>query len=877
MSFARGLVTAAADILLFATIVCAQGQNPASSTRSTIAVTGVATADRVRFTAPSMVVQMHLEVYAVNGEKLFDNEIRGGNVIDWHLQNGKAEPLPDGAYLCVVTVKTLSGRITQRIASATVEKTVAVLQTATASQLTPQQSGAVGPIEDDASLILLREDDNQTPTVIAHDGEDGQITRGRGALSFRLGDFFNGKATEQMRLTPDGNLGIGVANPQAKLDVAGAIHASQGIIFPDGSIQFSAARKTFGMPSIRDGQSNDKSGDGQGIRPEIAGTGTTGKIPKWQDGATGVLTDSVISELNGSIGINGPPSPTFKLDVNGHNRFRGSNVSFYLTGTKPGGNEWLFQTVDAEGRLRIFENSTGGGEKLSLTQSGNVGIGTSNPGAKLDAAGDINTSTQYNIGGYRVFIARPDGLLNIFAGVQSGQNATGGQGNSFYGYQTGFSNTGNDNSFFGRHSAPFNDTGTNNSAYGANSARANTMGSNNNFLGFYAGSNNTSGSNNTFIGANSGLSNTVENNNTFLGNGANGATGITNATAIGFQASVAQSNSLVLGSINTVNGATADTNVGIGTTSPASRLHVMGAGINSEGNTDLLITGTGTLASGITLASTGTGGHTYSWLSANGVGIGGGKLTLFDQTNFAFPLVIDGAGDVGIGTTSPAKRLHVQGAGSDGAGQTDLRITGTGPTASGITLESTGTGGRTYSWLSTAINAGGGGAGAGRLAVFDVTAGVYRMVIDGAGNVGIGTFNPDRTLSVNGSASKVGGGSWDVFSDERLKTIKGRFTPGLAAVMQLQPIRYEYRPDNEMGIRSSGDHIGFGAQAVQKIIPEAVTQNDRGYLLVNNDPIIWTMLNAIKEQQQQILELRREIVSFKTRTGKHHRRAIVRR
>jgi hypothetical protein len=46
--------------------------------------------------------------------------------------------------------------------------------------------------------------------------------------------------------------------------------------------------------------------------------------------------------------------------------------------------------------------------------------------------------------------------------------------------------------------------------------------------------------------------------------------------------------------------------------------------------------------------------------------------------------------------------------------------------------------------------------------------------------------------------------------------------------------------------------IGVVAQDVQKVIPEAVTENSRGYLLVNNDPIIWTMLNAIKEQQREI-------------------------
>ena len=45
-----------------------------------------------------------------------------------------------------------------------------------------------------------------------------------------------------------------------------------------------------------------------------------------------------------------------------------------------------------------------------------------------------------------------------------------------------------------------------------------------------------------------------------------------------------------------------------------------------------------------------------------------------------------------------------------------------------------------------------------------------------SGNVGIGTTAPDQRLSVNGDASKAGGGAWLVFSDERLKNFKGQFT-----------------------------------------------------------------------------------------------------
>ena len=144
-----------------------------------------------------------------------------------------------------------------------------------------------------------------------------------------------------------------------------------------------------------------------------------------------------------------------------------------------------------------------------------------------------------------------------------------------------------------------------------------------------------------------------------------------------------------------------------------------------------------------------------------------------------------------------------------------------------------------------------------------------RMRINSIGRVGIGTQTPDQLLSVNGEASKAGGGNWLVFSDERLKNIKGNYTLGLKAVMQLQPVRYEYRKNNAMGVNSESEHIGFGAQTLQKVIPDAVTKNEQGYLLVNNDPIIWTMLNAIKEQQKQIEDLKKEVEQLRAAQKKN--------
>lgn len=209
---------------------------------------------------------------------------------------------------------------------------------------------------------------------------------------------------------------------------------------------------------------------------------------------------------------------------------------------------------------------------------------------------------------------------------------------------------------------------------------------------------------------------------------------------------------------------------------------------------------------------------------------------------------IAASGNVGMSTASPNLRLEVFGTVGLPANS------GTVPTgiarfsqAGGLGVVDFGFGGATGAgWLQTTSSS-------------NLATTFPFLINPNGGNVGIGTTAPTDTLSVNGTASKPGGGTWAVFSDERLKNIKGNYTSGLNAVLKLQPLRYEYKPDNALGIKSQGEHIGFGAQAVQQVIPEAVTTNANGFLMVNNDPIIWTMLNAIKEQQKEIVELKKQI------------------
>jgi hypothetical protein len=421
MTTAKRLVITLAGILLIVSIVCAQEQqNTANSSRSAATITAAAAADRVRFTAPSSVVQMRLEVYNANGEKVFDNEIRGGNVIDWLLQNGQAERLSDGSYLCVITGKSLSGRISQKLGNVTITNAAASLQPVDSTQLTAKQSQAVGPLEENAAITILKEDENQTATVIANSGTEGQLIRGRGALSFRIGDFFSGTDKEQMRLTAEGNLGIGTSDPKVKLDVAGMIGAREGVMFSDGST----------LNINRKGVMTRTSASGD-VSPSAAGSGTENHIAKWTDNA-GTLGDSIIIETaGGSLGI-GTPTPDSLLNIQGtipsllgHMsviRTTGSNNGFGLMmdATGSGNNNlglavmgapkasfaWdnsrnflgfvnfnyspndFSLRVNANGSL-TFHDGASSAERFRITAAGNVGIGTINPLAKLDVAGDI--------------------------------------------------------------------------------------------------------------------------------------------------------------------------------------------------------------------------------------------------------------------------------------------------------------------------------------------------------------------------------------------------------------------------------------------------------------------------------------------------------
>jgi trimeric autotransporter adhesin len=223
-------------------------------------------------------------------------------------------------------------------------------------------------------------------------------------------------------------------------------------------------------------------------------------------------------------------------------------------------------------------NTTGGSNTFVGFEAGrNNNIGVNNSYFGKDAGRNNNTGNDNSFFGNDAGNDNTTGGDNSFFGKGSGRGNTTGSDNAFFGSDAGNDNTtGGDNSIFGTNAGRNNQTATGNSFFGSSAGEFSTSG-HNTFFGVRTGIANTTGFDNTFVGFEAGTDNTTGINNTILGTDANvGSGGLTNATAIGAEALVTTSNSLVLGGILGINNAAADTNVGIGTTAPLDRLHVNG-------------------------------------------------------------------------------------------------------------------------------------------------------------------------------------------------------------------------------------------------------------------------------------------------------------
>ena len=324
---------------------------------------------------------------------------------------------------------------------------------------------------------------------------------------------------------------------------------------------------------------------------------------------------------------------------------------------------------------------------LALTSAGpgfTLSAANTGSGPAITAAGSINTSTQYNIGGDRI-LSKPGnnnlfaganagtaniaGGFNSFFGTNSGAANISGGGNAFFGFNAGAKNLESNNSFFGTDAGRENTSGTFNAFFGRSAGRENMAGSsnsffgtdaglvnaanNNSFFGRDAGKSNTSGTVNAFFGRSAGLSNTTGSSNTFVGfqAGRDNTTGFNNSyfgDAAGLENLIGSENSafgFLAGRFNTANN---NSFFGRGagvltTTGSGNAFFGWNAGFNnaSGGNNTIL----GSAAS--------FGSNDLNFATA----IGSGAVVSSNNS-----VVLGRAVDsVGIGNSAPKTKLHVTG------------------------------------------------------------------------------------------------------------------------------------------------------------------------------------------------------------------------
>ncbi len=126
--------------------------------------------------------------------------------------------------------------------------------------------------------------------------------------------------------------------------------------------------------------------------------------------------------------------------------------------------------------------------------------------------------------------------------------------------------------------------------------------------------------------------------------------------------------------------------------------------------------------------------------------------------------------------------------------------------------------------------------------------GVRYIYTDSQFDVGIGTNTPSAKLQVgeDGDGTYALANAWQTFSDARLKTNIRPVDNALSKVLSLNGVYYSWKTN------PNSHEVGFIAQNVQEVLPEVVKKTKDGYLTLDYSKMTPLLVEAIKEQQEQI-------------------------
>jgi hypothetical protein len=278
-------------------------------------------------------------------------------------------------------------------------------------------------------------------------------------------------------------------------------------------------------------------------------------------------------------------------------------------------------------------------------------------------------------------------------------------------------------------------------------------------------------------------------------------------------------------------------NVGVGSTSPQEQLDVKGGlGFVRIGE---VYAG----YNGITLNGS-TSDNDYNFISRVGdtdlyINRPSTKNIRFRMNNVD-QMILDGDGDLGIGTATINNKLHVQGtaliAGSLAADSLSLTHTTTGIGVGDI---------------------GSNGGGDGIFGIYNTTnSGSIAFNVKDSG----GTYNDILTMTssvatVDGELRVTGDITAFYTSDQRLKDNITPINDPLAKVISISGNTYTW---NEQSGKEGND-VGVIAQEIQAVLPEAVIERDNGYLAVDYHKLVPLLIESIKELTAKVEKLEQKL------------------
>jgi hypothetical protein len=477
---------------------------------------------------------------------------------------------------------------------------------------------------------------------------------------------------ERMRITSAGNVGIGTTSPSEKLDVNGNGRFLNSVTtFAGSSGYYGRISTEYNYPYI------------ETFIDSIAAASWDSRLVFRTNSNAGGATTGMVIDPFGKVGI-GTTSPAAKLTVAGTTYLNltsdyfgasttvqissgsGSNAvgilsnTFYLypyssnTTTSlvygyNGNASWGLTNAGGNSRFDFYSYSAGS-SIMSITSSGNVGIGTTSPSYKLDVSGQIRVDNGVGNGSGQALIVGGSGDVTLSDGGSLFFGAYDYGGSTYIrGYDSGdvmyFYSNGTNAVYFKSDRAIFSV----NVGIGTTSPSSKLH---------------VSSSGETTLIIDSTSAGTARINLT----GAGGGAGAITSTVGGLYVYASGANPITF---NT-NGSErlrveSNGNVGIGTTSPSTKLDVIGTGIFGT-----MTTSRGSYSNGLSLQNNG-GQATSLFLWQDGVAsahIGSPanstSLHIVNSYNTGLitdpnAIVLNNTGNVGIGTATPGAKIHVVG------------------------------------------------------------------------------------------------------------------------------------------------------------------------------------------------------------------------